>query len=257
MQKMLASKCLARQRNAVQAATSCVSRRYAANTDSDALKKASAVETEKQPDKAASSKAPKKKRKYNVKRVLDDFNNLNIQALEPVEKAETKEPTPETRRNEVNIEMLPPALFQLVFGNDKKTEVSNKKLKLVKDHLKQHDLLDKVEPPLADLDLPLPKLQVTHNTSFHVVALKYKNFLRAKMLRSTSRILLNSSLCHTENWSINWWHPPFQRCLKVGRRSPAGPSTKKATLQSQCPSLTRTLWSLTLKSACSPVWGRR
>jgi len=164
MQTIITSKCLLRQRNALQAATSCVCHRFVSSAGSD-VKPSDAISTEeKPPKKVTTEKAPRKKRKYDIKRVLDDFNSLNTQALEISEKTETIEPTPETqtRRNEVNIEMLPPALFQLLFGNDKKTEVSARNLNMAKEHLRQHDLLDKVEPALADVDLPLPKLQVHH-----------------------------------------------------------------------------------------------
>jgi hypothetical protein len=166
MQTIITSKCFLRQKNALQAATSCVCHRFVSNVGSDVLPLSSDVisSEEKPPKKVTTLKAPRKKRKYDIKRVLDDFNSLNTQALETSEKAETKEPTPETqtRRNEVNIEMLPPALFKLIFGNDKKTEVSARNLNMAKEHLRQHDLLDKIEPPLADIDLPLPKLQVQY-----------------------------------------------------------------------------------------------
>jgi hypothetical protein len=164
MQTIITSKCFLRQWNALQAATSCVCHRFVSNEGTDVLP-SDAIDTEEKPQKkVAAMKAPRKKRKYDIKRVLDDFNSLNTQALETSEKAETKEPTPETqtRRNEVNIEMLPPALFQLLFGNDKKTEVSARNLNMAKEHLRQHNLLDKIEPPLAEVDLPLPKLQVQH-----------------------------------------------------------------------------------------------
>jgi hypothetical protein len=164
MQTIITSKCLLRHRNALHAATSCVCHRFVSNTGSDVLPSDAISTEEKLPKKVAAVKAPRKKRKYDIKRVLDNFNSLNTQALETSEKTETKEPTPEalTRRNEVNIEMLPPALFEQLFGNDKKTEVSARNLNMAQEHLRQHDLLDKVEPPLADIDLPLPKLQVQH-----------------------------------------------------------------------------------------------
>lgn len=168
MQSIVTSKCFVRQRNALQAATLCVSHRFVTNKGSDVVTSDPISAKEKLPKKVTTLKAPSKKRKYDIKRVLDEFNSLNIKALENSEKVETKDQTPESqpRRNEVNIEMLPPALFQIVFGNDKQTEVSKRNLNLAKDHLRQHDLLDKVEPPLADVDLPLPKLQVKQNFFF-------------------------------------------------------------------------------------------
>jgi hypothetical protein len=163
MQNIINSKCFVRQRSAIQAATSCVCHRFASNVSSDGLTSDPISSAkEKPPKKVTPLKAPRKKRKYDIKRVLDDFNSLNVQALETSEKAGTQEISLESqpRRNEVNIEMLPRALYEKIFGNDKKTEVLSSNLKLAQDHLRQHELLDKVEPPLPDIDLPLPKLQV-------------------------------------------------------------------------------------------------
>ncbi|XP_059479740.1 DNA polymerase subunit gamma-1, mitochondrial [Neocloeon triangulifer] len=104
-----------------------------------------------------------KKRKFNVTKVLDEFKALGESSLEPSLNNELFASINKThyteRRNEVNIEMLPEPLFKKIFGNDKGVPQSAIKLKLAREHLQKHDLLEKVDPPLPQINFPLPALK--------------------------------------------------------------------------------------------------
>ncbi|XP_065337156.1 DNA polymerase subunit gamma-1, mitochondrial [Cloeon dipterum] len=104
-------------------------------------------------------KPKRKKRKYNIKKVLDEFRTLSENAFEPVQLTQAEVMPAEARRNEVNIEMLPKSLYQKIFGCDEGQPLSTNKIKQAREHLEKHELLEKVDPPLPEINFPLPPLQ--------------------------------------------------------------------------------------------------
>jgi len=161
---MILSKYISKPNNVLRV-TFCGGKRYMAISDTESSTKIATKPHEKKPPVELDPKklpAKTKKRKYDIKQVLDNFSALGTDPLEVKEipRIDNAASPIKIRRNEVNIEMLPPSLYAKIFGNDQGAQINPQKLELARKHLQQNGLLDKIEPPLPEIDFPLPPLQV-------------------------------------------------------------------------------------------------